>query len=110
MNHLPDTGNRLGCDQFVDGNKMVAASSPKETNTNSRGCEPTVWRSVASRPRRGRTGRAMPARFNPSGVGTVCRRCSVGCHPRLFTLNPSGIAARDREQTIARNVAEILEA
>jgi hypothetical protein len=43
----------------------------------------------------------MPATFNPSGVATVLPRCSVGCHPRLFTLNPSGIPARDLEQTIA---------
>jgi hypothetical protein len=40
----------------------------------------------------------MPATFNTSGVVTVFQRGSVGSHPRLFTLNPSGIPTRDIEQ------------
>src|SRR5713101_6431012 len=50
----------------------------------------------------------------PTGLRIRLDRCSVGCHPRLFTLNPSGIPARvharDLEQTITRNAAEVLEA
>src|SRR5216684_160957 len=50
----------------------------------------------------------------PAGLRICLDRCSVGCHPRLFTLNPSGIRARVNvrrlEQTIARNAAEVLGA
>src|SRR5258708_22688043 len=50
----------------------------------------------------------------PAGLRICLDRCSVGCHPRLFTFNPSRIRARvnvrSLDQTISRNAAEVLGA
>jgi hypothetical protein len=62
-----------------------APLTPEASNTNSRGCQPTVNRAIASRPRRGRTIPHATIGSTLSGSWKISGTCSVGLHPRLFT-------------------------
>ncbi len=89
----------------LDDERLPTTRPQRWTNVNSRGWQPTVIRLRGPRPRRGRTGCTTADTFNPCGVATVFQCGAVGHHPRLFTLNPSGIPARDLEQTHAGKIS-----
>ena len=78
-----------------------APLTPEASNMNSRGCQPTVNRKNAPRPRRGRTIPYVTICSTLSGSGKISGTCSVGLHPRLFTLNPFGILFGLRRQSAA---------
>jgi hypothetical protein len=71
-----------------------APLTPEVSNMNSRGCQPTENHKNAARPRRGRTIHRSTIGLTLSGSGKISGTCSVGSHPRLFTLNPFGIRTR----------------
>jgi len=68
-----------------------APLTPEASNMNSRGCQPTVIHAIATRPRRGRTIHRATICSTLAGSGIISGTCSVGLHPRLFTLHPFGI-------------------
>ncbi len=76
-------------------------AAPEGQNTNSRGCQPTVNRKNTTRPRRGRTIHRTTICSTLSGSGKISGTCSVGWHPRLFTLNPVGIFGLRRQSVAA---------
>jgi hypothetical protein len=78
-----------------------APLTPEASNMNSRGCQPTVNRKHASRPRRGRTIHRATICSTLSGSGKISGTWSVGWHPRLFTLHPFGIHFGLRRQSAA---------
>jgi hypothetical protein len=83
------------------GSASRSASAPKWRNMNSRGCQPTVTGSLTSRPRRGRTIHRATVCSTLAGSGKISWTCSVGWHPRLFTLHPFGIHFGLRRQSAA---------
>jgi hypothetical protein len=78
-----------------------APQTPEASNMNSRGCKPTVNRNNAARTQRGRTIPRATICSTLSGSRKISGSCSVGLHPRLFTLNPVGILGLRRQSAAA---------
>jgi hypothetical protein len=78
-----------------------APQTPEASKMNSHGCKPTVNPAMKTRPRRGRTIYRATICSTLSGSGKISGTCSVGLHPRLFTLNPFGILFGLRRQSAA---------
>jgi len=74
--------------------------SPKGFDVNSRGWQPTVTDPLTHDPDGVERG-GLEHNSTPSGSVRL-RLVSVGCHPRLFTLNPFGV--RTLEEGIACGV------